>query len=277
MLADGRGRWERDSLIIEEDIKKGALKFLGNKKNLQGLTAHKFARHMNDVVLPEAFGCDEIESLSEKIEKLEKDLKVWHLQYPVSEATCLRWMHQLGMKLCPTGRCYYTDLHLDPKVTADLMEYLMRDLGSVEEPSLRELGQLQWVQVTAEEAEVIFKAQGKGESKLRESAFSFKSDQRRRVGEAYPLPEALDAPSRREGGRVGLDLQGMRPRDTPAEAGVGVDMVEFHVESSDQFDEWRGKTEYGGSVSVRYPLDLQPLVVHGQDESIYSSEASPKL
>ena len=46
--------------------------------------------------------------------------------------------------------------------------------------------------------------------------------------------------------------------------------------ASDQFDEWRGKTEYGGSVSVRYPVDWKPLVVHGQDESIDSSEAAPK-
>ena len=69
------------------------------------------------------------------------------------------------------------------------------------------------------------KAQGKVEATLRASAFHYKSDLRCRIGEAFPLPAPLGAPSRREGGRVGLDLQGRMAE----EAGVGADMVEFHV------------------------------------------------
>ena len=57
------------------------------------------------------------------------------------------------------------------------------------------------------------------------AAFHYKSDLRCRIGEAFPLPAPLGAPSRREGGRVGLDLQGRMAE----EAGVGADMVEFHV------------------------------------------------
>ena len=95
LLADSRGHWKRPCLIDEEDIRRWTLKFVRDKKNLRGLTAQKFTRHMNDVILIKAFGCDEIESFSEKIEKLKKELKFWHLEYPISESTCLRQMHDL--------------------------------------------------------------------------------------------------------------------------------------------------------------------------------------
>ena len=79
--------------------------------------------------------------------------------------------------------------------------------------------------MTKEKAGVILNAQGKVEATLRASAFHYKSDLRCRIVEAFPLPAPLGAPSRREGGRVGLDLQGRMAE----EAGVGADMVEFHV------------------------------------------------
>ena len=50
-----------------------------------------------------------------------------------------------------------------------------RDLGTVEEPSERELGQFQWIQMTAEKAEGFFKAHTDegAEKALRSSAHHF--------------------------------------------------------------------------------------------------------
>lgn len=53
-------------------------------------------------------------------------------------------------------------------------------------------------------------------------------------------------------------------------------MVEFHVESSETFDEWRGETFGGGNLSVRLPVGCIPLIKSGQDEAIFNSEAAPK-
>jgi len=58
--------------------------------------------------------------------------------------------------------------------------------------------------------------------------------------------------------------------------GGGVQMVEFHVESSDAFDEWRETQFMGGGLSVRMPFGTRPLIVSGQDEAIFNSEATSK-
>jgi hypothetical protein len=56
----------------------------------------------------------------------------------------------------------------------------------------------------------------------------------------------------------------------------GRQMVEFHVESSDAFDDWRETQFMGGGLSVRMPFGTRPLIVSGQDEAIFNSEAATK-
>ena len=64
----------------------------------------------------------------------------------------------------------------------------------------------------------------------------------------------------------------------PVNAGAPVErMVELHVECSELFTDWRKATTFGENVSVRYPLDLKPIIVHGQDEAVHDSSSSSKL
>jgi hypothetical protein len=50
-------------------------------------------------------------------------------------------------------------------------------------------------------------------------------------------------------------------------------MVEFHVDDLDLLHEYAeelGFGAFGGNLSVRKPPDTKPLMIFGQDESVYS-------
>jgi hypothetical protein len=57
----------------------------------------------------------------------------------------------------------------------------------------------------------------------------------------------------------------------------GATLVEFHLESTVIFDEWRKGVFLGGNLSVRMPLITKAVIVLGQDEASFNSESAPKM
>ena len=55
----------------------------------------------------------------------------------------------------------------------------------------------------------------------------------------------------------------------------GENFEEFHVDDSDAFLSARAKFEMGGNLSVRFPAGAKPLLIMGQDESIYKAVQFP--
>lgn len=67
---------------------------------------------------------------------------------------------------------------------------------------------------------------------------------------------------------------GMQAAATVGLAAVGsVDMVEWNVEDSAAFEDWREEEFFGGNVSVR-AFGLRPMMKLGQDEAIWNSEVA---
>ena len=56
----------------------------------------------------------------------------------------------------------------------------------------------------------------------------------------------------------------------------GVEMIEFHVDDHEYLQHYADKRylDFGGMVSVRVPPVERPIIVFGQDEAIYSQNAS---
>ena len=52
-------------------------------------------------------------------------------------------------------------------------------------------------------------------------------------------------------------------------AADGIDMVEYHIDASYTFDERLDLLPFGGSLSVRKPIDSRPVIFVGQDEAIF--------
>jgi hypothetical protein len=229
-------------------------------ENMRGLTAGKFRLYVNDNLLPERFDLTEVTNATERAEKMTEKLKGYGLSYPVSLATCTKWMISLGAKYHPTKKTYYTDKHEDPATVAERARYIWADMGTFAEYSLRLLGQFKWVQMPLEEALKVIERQEKalkeaaekasksgtasahcqGAIKVnlfRERAYYFKSGGKQRCREVYPVPAPIDVR-----GRIGVD--------TFEVEGEGEDMVEFFVESSELFDEWRALTKYGGNAGT---------------------------
>lgn len=155
-----------------------------------------------------------------------------------------------------------TDGHEKPEHVLDRNEYTLRDQGSVGNPSARELAQYTWIQVTLEKANEIFAALRikslEAEQALRKSAYFFFSP-----SEVIPVDK---------NGVVCF---------TEGECQVtyvskGAPLVEFHLESTMIFDEWRKDVFLGGNLSVRMPLLTKALIVLGQDEASFNSESAPK-
>jgi len=265
--ADGRGDYERDLWIKQEDIELSALAWLRERKNLLHLSGESFAKFVNDELIPRHVGEGEG---PERVKSLKEELSSWQLQYPVHPYTCTRWLHVLGGRFCEKTQTYMCDSH--EKFKKDRDEYIKRDQGSATKPSDRELCQYQWVQMTEEAAERIYaKHNEEGVVALRKGAFS------------YPAPAAAEVdlngwatispvtPSVPAGG-----LAEAQPATSGGGGVGGRQMVEFHVESSDAFDEWRETQFMGGGLSVRMPFGTRPLIVSGQDEAIFNSEAATK-
>jgi hypothetical protein len=54
----------------------------------------------------------------------------------------------------------------------------------------------------------------------------------------------------------------------------GTEMFEFHVDESKKLQDFVGAAtkERGGNLSVRKPLDQDPVCMTGQDEAVYQEE-----
>ena len=178
-------------------------------------------------------------------------------------------MHRLGLKRHEQHKTFYVDKHEDPIIIEDRVRYIKASIGTIEQPSLRALAQLQWVVMHIEQFDELCKANPTAQAHLRRHAYEFDSDpnQNRRVVEIWPTP----LPKSERPAMVGRDR-------VPVNAGASVErMVELHVECSELFTNWRKATEFGGNVSVRYPLDIKPIMAHGQDESVYDSSSATKV
>lgn len=126
------------------------------------------------------------------------DLKATYgIKYPVCNSTVLVWMHNCGGSFINRKQNYYCDGHENDLNKKARREYIARDIGTIEKPSLRELGQYQWVQMTKQKAEEFINGHApEVRSNLRRLTYEYIS----------PLPDD---------DRL---------------------MVEFHVESSEMFD-----------------------------------------
>ena len=69
-----------------------------------------------------------------------------------------------------------------------------------------------------------------------------------------------------------LQTNGMLPKSSGYHYtdNSGVDMVEYHVDSCETFQERMNKdTIFGGNLSVRMKKDEKPLIIFGHDECIF--------
>ena len=51
--------------------------------------------------------------------------------------------------------------------------------------------------------------------------------------------------------------------------GTGIEMVEYHVDTLDDFQIRMNKTKYGGNLSIRKDPNDKPLIIFGHDECIF--------
>ena len=294
-VSDGRGDFDHDCFITSnEDIKAELRTWM--RANLWGLTRVKCAEWVNKTLIPKYVGGGDpaalIQELSDK----------WHINGKVSDYTVGRWMHLAGGEYVKEAKTYYCDDHESLENQKYRSAYIERDLGTVEEPSERELGQHQWIQMTAEKAEGFFKAHTDEEAgkALRSSAhhFSVSGIEANFIDESGVMTDDKEAaavaaavatriPQTRSRGSDGgaaaaayaqataeVEAAIAAAREAPPAAGA-VAMVELHVEHSEALDAWRSLQPMGGRVSVRYGREKSPIIVNGQDESIFSSEAAP--
>lgn len=131
------------------------------------------------------------------IQEMVKDLKdKYGITYPICNSTVLTWMHNSGGEFVNRQMNYYCDGHENDLNKQARREYILRDKGTEEEPSLRELGQYQWVQLTEEKGEEFINAHSpEVQDQLRKKTFKYMSKTKE-----------------------------------------GQWMLEFHVESSEKFD-----------------------------------------
>jgi len=70
-----------------------------------------------------------------------------------------------------------------------------------------------------------------------------------------------------------LEEQGMIPQKSRfhyKDESTGIDMVEYHVDACKVFSEKKKhETEFGGNLSVRFPVNNKLLIVFGHDECIF--------
>lgn len=155
-----------------------------------------------------------------------------------------------------------TDGHEKPEYILDRNEYTLRDQGSIGKPSARELAQYNWIQVTSEKAEEVFAAlrvkSPKAEEALRKSAHFFVSP-----SDAIPVDK----------NGIVCFTEG---ESQCTYVSKGSALVEFHLESTVIFDEWRKGVYLGGNLSVRMPILTKAIIVLGQDEASFNSESAPK-
>lgn len=293
--SDGRGDFDHDCFITSnEDIKAELRAWM--RSNLRGLTRAKCAKWVNETLIPKHVGGgDPAATVKELHEK-------WRIGGMVTEYTVGRWMLLAGGEFVKTGKTYYCDDHESLENQEYRIAYLLRDLGSVEDPSERELGQFQWIQMTTEKTASFFGAHTDEAARaaLRSSAhhFSVSGIEAKFIDddgvmtdakEAEAVAEAVAAllpPTRGRGSNEAASAAAKAEATAKVEAAIAaaraappaagaVPMVEVHVELSEALDPWRSAQPMGGRVSVRYGREKKPIIINGQDESIFTSEAAP--
>jgi hypothetical protein len=220
------------------------------------LTGDKFTTFVNEKLIPARVKGD-----AATVAKIM--FKTYHLKLPVCKQTCLHWMHEIGCVFEQKSQTYMTDGHEKPEYVLDRNEYTLRDQGSVGDPAARELAQYNWIQVTSEKANEVFAAlrvkSPEAEEALRKSAYFFVSP-----SDAIPVDK---------NGIVCFTEGESHCTYVPK----GSTLVEFHLESTVIFDEWRNDVFLGGNLSVRMPVLTKALIVLGQDEASFNSESAPKM
>ena len=68
-------------------------------------------------------------------------MEEYHVKFPVYPETCGIWMIRCGAKYGKKEQSYCHDLHERPDVVAYREKYIARDMGTLANPSLRELSQ----------------------------------------------------------------------------------------------------------------------------------------
>ena len=292
-ISDGRGDYDHDCFITSnEDIRRKLRNWM--RSNLRHLTRAKAAAWVNKVLIPKYVGGGDGPTM---VKELKDKYKI---DGSVSEYTVGRWMHLAGGEYVVAEKSYYCDSHESPENLAYRKAYLARDQGELGVPSERELGQFLWIQMTAGVAEDFFRAHtaGGAADALRKSAHRYfvsgieegfigKGGIATDEAEAAAIAAAVAGHRPGTRGRGGTaaaaakdaataavesEIAAARAAAPPAGA---VEMVEVHVELSDSLEDWRTRQPMGGRVSVRYDRSKKPIIVNGQDESIFSSEAAP--
>lgn len=123
------------------------------------------------------------------------------IKYPVCQQTVCTWMHQAGGEYIKRKQNYYCDGHETKENQEARRNYILRDMGTKETPSMRELGQRQWIQMSQEKSNEILQ---KHDPNIR--------DVLRSKGYTFPSKTTKDA------------------NDQP------ITMVEYHLEDSEMFD-----------------------------------------
>ena len=294
-LSDGRGDYDHDCFITSnEDIRRKLRNWM--RSNLRHLTRAKAAAWVNGVLIPKYVGGGDGPAM---VKELKDKYKI---DGTVSEYTVGRWMHLAGGEYVVAEKSYYCDSHESAENQEYRKAYLARDQGGVGAPSERELGQFLWIQMTADVAEDFFDAHtaGGAADALRKSAHRhFVSGiEKGFIGQdgivtdgteaaavatavAALLPgtrgrggDAAGAAAAKAGASAAVEAEIAAARAATPPAGA-TEMVEVHVELSDALEGWRSMQPMGGRVSVRYDRAKKPIIVNGQDESIFSSEAAP--
>lgn len=126
----------------------------------------------------------------------------------------------------------------------------------------KRLAQYTWIQVTSAKAQEVFAAHRmkspEAEGALRKSAHFFVSP-----SDATPVDK----------NGIVCFTEG---ESQCTYVSKGAALVEFHLESTVIFDEWRKGVFLGGNLSVRMPLLTKAVIVLGQDEASFNSESAPK-
>jgi len=272
---DKRGTYERCVFVDNEDVKLRTKSWI--KSNLRHLNRNKFARYVNNVLIPSSVEGDAATVASIMKEK-------YHVTLPVCPETCGMWMLRCGAKYCAKTQSFYHDKHEDPDNRAARVRYIRNDLGTAKEPSMREKRQYQWIQMTLERAEEFVEAH-KGQdsgpavrvARIRGSMFKYKSRTDVLVKDGIVINTPLPAPGDAEVAGSGGGGGGSGDDDGAVQVlRKGTMLAEFHVEVSELLDEWRDNAAvpFGGHLSARILPCVAPLFVVGQDEAIFSSDAA---
>lgn len=95
--ADGRGKWKRDMMCNEEDVKRELLKYMRTEAKEDRLTVESTHKWLNDTLL-----------VKDEYAELLLDYKI---RLPIARTTAGVWMRECGAVHGRFKPCYYTDTH----------------------------------------------------------------------------------------------------------------------------------------------------------------------